>query len=139
MSLECVEYYARCHCGALEARYRTAMPPARWYIGRDPLGAKSTSDPKGVLAFASTVPMPVRRYVIGLGPLELLVCESCDVYIGAQLTTEQGRFGTVTLSAFRPVLADLPDPAPVDCENATFADRQRRRLLHWTPVVALRS
>lgn len=49
------EYVARCHCGALMACYRTALPPCNWHIRACQCSfcrthsALSTSDPAGLL------------------------------------------------------------------------------------------
>jgi hypothetical protein len=66
-----IEYLARCHCGALTARYRTAIAPAAWPVRACQCsfcrshGALSTSDPAGVLEFRSTDPTRVQRYRFG--------------------------------------------------------------------------
>ena len=66
-----IEYLARCHCGALTARYRTAIAPAAWPVRACQCsfcrshGALSTSDPAGALEFRSTDPTRVQRYRFG--------------------------------------------------------------------------
>ena len=54
-----IEYQASCHCGALEARYRTAVPVAAWSVRACQCAfcrareALTTSDPAGTLTFAA--------------------------------------------------------------------------------------
>jgi hypothetical protein len=63
-----IEYLARCHCGALTARYRTAIAPVEWAVRACQCsfcrshGAIATSDPEGLLEFRSSDPNRVQRY-----------------------------------------------------------------------------
>ncbi len=78
-----IEYLARCHCGALTARYRTAIPPVEWAVRACQCsfcrshGAIATSDPEGLLEFRGTDPTQVQRYRFGGRTAEFLVCREC--------------------------------------------------------------
>ena len=59
-----IEYLARCHCGVLTARYRTAVAPEDWSVRACQCsfcrghGAQMTSDPAGSLEFRSVIVAP---------------------------------------------------------------------------------
>jgi hypothetical protein len=114
-----IEYLARCHCGALTARYRTAIAPADWSVRACQCsffrshGALATSDPEGSLEFRSTDTTQVHRYRFGGRTAEFSVCRECGVYVGVQMVSEEGRFGVLNVLSLRPLLA-LPTAEPMD-------------------------
>jgi hypothetical protein len=138
-----IEYLARCHCGALTARYRTAISPSAWSVRACQCsfcrshGALSTSDPAGVLEFRSADPSRVQRYRFGGRTADFLICRECEVYVGVQMETDQGRFGFLNVLSLRPPLGDLPDePQPMDYGAESAGGRRLRRESRWTPLAA---
>jgi len=137
-----IEYLARCHCGALNARYRTALAPAAWSVRACQCsfcrshGALSTSDPAGELDFRSADPTRVQRYRFGGGSAEFLICRECGVFVGVQMLTDRGRFGVLNVLALRPLLSDLAAPQPMDYGAESPEGRRLRRESRWTPVSA---
>ena len=138
-----IEYLARCHCGILTARYQTALDPSAWPVRACQCsfcrshGSLATSDPAGVLSFRSSDAARVQRYRFGARCADFLVCRECEVYVGVQMESDQGRLGVLNTLALRPLLAGLPAPAPMDYGAETAEVRRLRREARWTPVAAM--
>jgi hypothetical protein len=136
-----IEYLARCHCGALTARYRTAIPPADWSVRACQCsfcrshGALTTSDPEGLLEFRSANPTQVQRYRFGERTAEFLICRECGVYVGVQMVTDRGRFGVLNVLTLRPLLV-LSAAEPMDYGAESAEGRRLRRESRWTLVTA---
>lgn len=137
-----IEYLARCHCGALTARYRTALEPSAWSVRACQCsfcrshGALTTSDPAGLLVFRSGDAARVSRYRFGGRTAEFLICRECGVYVGVQMETDKGRFGVLNVLTLRPLLMDLEVAVPMDYGVETAEVRRLRRETRWTPVAA---
>lgn len=135
-----IEYLAHCHCGALTARYRTAVEPAAWTVRACQCsfcrshGALSTSDSAGTLAFSSLDPTQIQRYRFGGRTADFLICRECGVYVGVQMTTDKGRFGVLNVLSLTPQPAGMPTPAPMDYGAETPELRVSRREARWTPL-----
>ena len=135
-----IEYLASCHCGALEARYATAVPVAAWPVRACQCafcrahGALSTSDPAGTLAFSARDVGRVQHYEFGTRTAEFLICRECGVYVGAQMETSRGRFGILNTRALRPIPAGLPEPVAMQYGDETTEFRDQRREARWTPL-----
>lgn len=131
------EYLARCHCGAIRARYRTVLAPSSWTIRACQCsfcrahGALSVSDPAGQVMFEVGNKDALQRYRFGARTAEFLICRVCGVYVGARLV--EAGLGILNARALRPVPA-LPEPAAMDYEQETAADRTARRAARWTPL-----
>lgn len=140
--LDTIEYHARCHCGALSACYRTALPPSAWHIRACQCSfcrshaALSTSDPAGLIAYQCSDPKLLQRYRFGTGSAEFLICRACGVYLGAQITSGCKRFGILNALALRPIPPDLPQAEPMDYGDETAEIRRQRRQSRWTPVAS---
>jgi hypothetical protein len=138
--LDTIEYDARCHCGALSACYRTALPPSAWQIRACQCSfcrshaALSTSDPAGLIAYRCSDPKLLQRYRFGTGSAEFLICRVCGVYLGAQITSGCKRFGILNALALRPIPPDLPKGEPMDYGDETAEIRRQRRESRWTPL-----
>jgi hypothetical protein len=134
-----IEYLARCHCGALTARFRTAIAPAEWGVRACQCsfcrshGALATSDPGGLLEFRSANPTQVQRYRFGGRTADFLVCRECGVYVGVQMVSDKGRFGVLNVLTLRPLLA-LPAAESMDYGAESPEGRRLRRESRWTPV-----
>ena len=137
-----IEYLARCHCGALTARYRTALEPSAWSVRSCQCsfcrshGALTTSDPCGSLVFRGSDPARVSRYRFGGRTAEFLICRECGVYVGVQMETDKGRFGVLNVLTLRPLRMDLQVAVPMDYGVETAEVRRLRRETRWTPVAA---
>jgi hypothetical protein len=135
------EYLARCHCGVLTARYRTAIPTAAWPVRACQCsfcrshGALATSDPEGSLEFRSTDPALVQRYRFGGRTADFLVCRECGIYVGVQMTSDKGRFGVLNVLTLRPLLT-VSAPQPMDYGAESPEARCSRREARWTPLTA---
>lgn len=136
------EYFARCHCGALTARYRTTLATFAWPVRacqcsfcRAHAGL-TTSDPAGSLEYAAASPGQVQRYRFGRGVTDFLLCRTCGIYLGASIAGPSGRFGVLNVHALHPIPTDLPHPVPMDYTAETLLERQQRREARWTPLTA---
>jgi hypothetical protein len=133
------EYLARCHCGAVAARYHTAVPVAGWGVRACQCSfcrahdALSTSDPAGRLEFYCSRPECLQRYRFGTHMTEFLICRECGVYVGARLAGEP--FGIINARALVPIPSDLPVPRPMDYAAESAAQKRARRAQRWTPLV----
>ena len=140
--MNAVEYIARCHCGALTARYRTSIDPAAWAMRacQCPFcrshGAETTSDPAGLLTFRAGDPTRVQRYRFAGRTADFLICRDCGVYVGAQMATDRGGIGVLNVLSFRPPIAGLPAAVPMDYDAETREIRRLRREARWTPLSA---
>jgi hypothetical protein len=134
-----IEYLARCHCGVLTARYRTAVAPEDWSVRACQCsfcrshGALATSDPKGSLEFRSHDLALVQRYRFGGRTADFLVCRECGIYVGVQMTSDKGRFGVLNVLTLRPLLP-LSVPKPMEYGAESPEARRLRRETRWTPV-----
>jgi hypothetical protein len=136
------EYLARCHCGALTARYLTAVPVGAWSMRACQCSfcrahaALSTSDAVGSLAFYARDPAVVQRYRFGLRTADFLICRECGVYVGAVFASGGNRFGILNLRALQPLPDALKEPIPVSYDNETMYERVKRRSARWTPLLS---
>jgi len=135
-----IEYLASCHCGALEASYRTAVPVAAWSVRACQCGfcrahgALSTSDPAGTLAFTAQDIERVHRYKFGTRTTDFLICHECGVYVGARLEGSRGHFGVLNARALRPIPTELPEPLLMNYGDEPAELREQRREARWTPL-----
>jgi hypothetical protein len=133
-------YIARCHCGALSARYQTSAPVSLWHVRACQCAfcrahdALSVSDPDGYLEFSAIRPELLQRYRFGSGLTDFLICRECGVYVGARLAAEP--FGIINARALLPIPVELPVSEPMDYGGESSSDKQTRRKLRWTPLTA---
>jgi len=136
-----IEYLARCHCGLLSARYRTAIAPAEWPLRACQCsfcrahGAIATSDPQGSLEFHSADPAQLLRYRFGGRTADFLICSKCGTFVGVEIESDKGRFGVLNALTLRPGI-DLSAAAPVDFGSESPEARRLRREARWTPLTA---
>ncbi len=129
------EYPAGCHCGALQARYRTALAPSSWEIRACQCSfcrahaAITTSDPGGELLLSGAEPH-LQRYRFGMGITEFWICRQCGVYVAA---TMEGR-GVLNVRSLRPMPADLCEPIPMQYGQESIEGKRERRAARWTPL-----
>ena len=124
-----------CHCGAVRARFETAIDPAVMDVRADQCGfcrrhgAKTVSDPAGrlTLRFRETA---IERYRFGTRSSDFIVCRSCGTYVAAIIDG----YGVLNVvGADVRILADKP-ARPVSYEDETAALRLQRRRERWTPL-----
>jgi hypothetical protein len=136
-----IEYQASCHCSALEARYRTAVPVAAWSVRACQCefcrahGGLTTSDPGGTLAFIARDIDLVQRYKFGSRLTDFLLCRNCGVYVGARMEVSRGQFGVLNTRALRPIPIGLPQATPMNYGDEPAELRHERREARWTPLV----
>jgi hypothetical protein len=140
MASNLLSFGGGCHCGALGVTFRTALDARDWTVRACQCrfcrahGALTTTDPAGRLDFQVRRPERLRLYRFGLNTADFLVCSECGVYIGAQIETARGAFGTLNVRVLKPVPPDLPPATPADYDAESPADRTRRREERWTPL-----
>jgi hypothetical protein len=128
-------YEGACHCGAVSARFETAIAPDEMDVRADQCGfcrrhaAKTVSDPAGRLALRFRE-AAIERYRFGTRSSDFIVCRSCGAYVAAVIDG----FGVLNV-----VGADITEfagkPArPVDYGDETAALRLARRRERWTPL-----
>jgi hypothetical protein len=128
-------YEGACHCGAVSARFESAIAPDQMDVRADQCGfcrrhgAKTVSDPAGRLALAFSE-AAVERYRFGTRSSDFIVCHSCGAYIAAVIDG----FGVLNVvGADIRVFADKP-ARPVSYEEEDATMRLARRRQRWTPL-----
>ena len=129
-------YEGRCHCGAVSARFETAIPVETLDVRADQCGfcrrhaAKTVSDPEGELRLRFREGA-VERYRFGTRSSDFIICRSCGAYMAAIIDG----FGVLNV-----VAADIAPLAgrearPVHYDDETPATRLARRRARWTPLI----
>lgn len=137
------DYSGQCYCGAIGFTYSTALAPPDWSIRACQCrfcrahDALSTSDTAGRLEFAARDPQHLQRYRFAMKTADFLLCRNCGVYIGAVITTPDGRWGIVNTHALDPVPDDIADVQPISYDSEDSSGRIARREERWTPVSAM--
>jgi hypothetical protein len=128
-------YEGACHCGAVSARFDTAIAPFEMDVRADQCGfcrrhgAKTVSDPAGGLTL-SFREAAVERYRFGTRTTDFIVCRDCGAYVAAIIDG----FGVLNVVA-ADIRAFADKPArPVSYEDETAALRLERRRVRWTPL-----
>jgi len=128
-------YEGACHCGAVNARFETAIQPDDMDVRADQCGfcrrhgAKTVSDPAGKLALRFRE-AAVERYRFGTRMNDFIVCRSCGVYVAAII---EGYGVLNVVGADIGALAKRP-ARPVTYEDESAAMRLARRRERWTPL-----
>jgi hypothetical protein len=128
-------YEGACHCGAVSARFETAIDPAAIDVRADQCGfcrrhgAKTVSDPAGRLALAFRE-AAVERYRFGTRSSDFIVCRACGAYVAAII---EGYGVLNVVAADIRAFADKP-ARPVDYDEEIAAVRLARRRERWTPL-----
>ena len=128
-------YEGACHCGAISARFETAIAPDQIDVRADQCGfcrrhgAKTVSDPAGRLALRFSE-AAVERYRFGTRSSDFIVCRSCGAYVAALIDG----FGVLNVvGADIRALADK-SARPVSYEDENAETRLARRRERWTPL-----
>lgn len=135
-------YEGRCHCGAIGYTFRPAAPPGEWAVRECQCsfcrghGARTTADPDGTARLHFADASNLIRYRFDTGTAEFLICGGCGVYLGAVITSGDGRqFATLNINAIREPL-DVPAAQPVNYDGESAGERRGRREERWTPVIS---
>ena len=124
-----------CHCGAVTARFETAIPPETIEVRADQCGfcrrngAKTVSDPAGRLTLKFRE-QAIERYRFGTRTSDFIVCRGCGVYVAAVI---EG-YGVLNVvgADIRPLAERTA--VPVDYDAETPESRLGRRRARWTPL-----
>lgn len=65
-----------------------------------------------------------------------MTCRECGVFVGVQMTSDNGRFGVLNVLALRPPITNLAIAAPMDYGAESAGVRKARREARWTPLAA---
>ena len=129
-----------CHCGNISAEFETKLDPHALQL-RECLcsfcrkhGARTTSDPGGLLRVAVRDPQLLERYSFALGITEFLVCRSCGVYVAPTMQASKGIMGAVNVNVLDERESFLRRGEPVTYFRENVEQRMSRRLLAWMPV-----
>ena len=135
MSLAMNVYEGACHCGAVSARFESAIAPAEMEVRADQCGfcrrhgAKTVSDPDGRLALAFRE-AAVERYRFGTRSSDFIVCHTCGAYVAAVI---EGYGVLNVVGADIPIFAERA-ARPVSYEDESADVRLARRRERWTPL-----
>ena len=135
-----VEYLGRCHCGALEARYRTALPTVNWAVRTCQCSfcqahqALYATDAAGLLQFETAEESLLQNYRFGLRQADFRLCRRCGIYVGAVYAEGERRVGILNLRILRPLPTDLAAPAPMNFDGESEGARTARWAARWTPL-----
>ena len=128
-------YEGACHCGAIAARFETAMAPDTLEVRADQCGfcrrhgAKTVSDPTGRLALRFKE-ADVERYRFGTRTSDFLVCRGCGTYIAAVIDG----LGVLNVVGAEIAAFAVREARPVDYDAETAEQRLARRRARWTPL-----
>ena len=138
-----MRYQGSCHCGALSFVYDTELPGPAWSIRACQCsfcrahGARTTSDPRGTVAFQAQRPDRLRRHRFGLRVTEFLLCAECGVYLGALTEISGSLFAIINTNALRAPPKGLKEAAPVSYEGESAHSRSERRRMRWPPCAGI--
>lgn len=136
-------FQGSCHCGALTYVYHTERPPHEWAVRACQCsfcrahGARTTSDPRGSVAFHVAQPHRLRRYRFGHRSTDFLICAHCGVYIGALTRDSDSLFAIINTNALRPLPTGLKEAVSVSYETEGAGMRTERRRVRWTPCAGI--
>jgi hypothetical protein len=140
MAEEVRTFRGRCHCGALEAEFRTRLAPAAIPVRACQCGfcrrhgTATVADPDGSVRFIERERGALVRYRFGLHTADYLICARCGVYMGAGVVEGGGGFAIVNGPALDQRHAFSAEPRPVAYDHEDRAARLARRRAGWTPL-----
>ncbi|MFN4088974.1 MAG: DUF1289 domain-containing protein [Alphaproteobacteria bacterium] len=132
-----------CHCGNVSVVFETRQkrkalrPRACQCDFCRAHGARTVTDPAGVLRIAVADEARCSLYRFGLRTADYLVCGACGVYVAALLREEDGIRATLNLNVLAGAARFPKKPLPVAYDGEDAAARIARRRESWTPVAAL--
>lgn len=129
-------YRGKCHCGAIEVVYETAVSIERWapracqcsFCRKH--GARTVTDARGVLSIHAIADALI-RYRFARKSADFLLCARCGVYVGAALDDARATLNVRILDD----AARVPDvEARVSYDDESDEARRARRMASWTPL-----
>ena len=133
-------HHGRCHCGAIEVDFETALGPQEVEIRACQCsfcrrhGSRAAADPAGTLTIRMRDETQMNRYRFGLETAEYLVCRTCGVYVAAITIGESEMRGIVIVNALDNSGLFTRAPAAVDFDAEDREARVARRRARWMPV-----
>ncbi|MEM9667703.1 MAG: aldehyde-activating protein [Pseudomonadota bacterium] len=132
-------YKGQCHCGALSADIKLSVPSTDIELRSCQCdfckrhNGLTFTDPLGefVLYYQAGT---LKRYRMGLGITEFLLCDRCGVYVAAVMNTKSGLKATVNSAGLGLDVFSDRQPKPVNYDGETADIRRRRRIEGWTPA-----
>lgn len=98
-------------------------------------GARTTSDPAGVLKFWAQDWAQVIHYRFGTEAADLLICAKCGVFVGAVANAVQGSLGVVNVNALTAQAQFTTSPKAFSPDAEARDERQARWAKTWMPAV----
>lgn len=129
-----------CHCGALEVTVALSRAPEETKVRACACsfcrahGARTATDPEGMVVLRARDPALVGRYRFGLATADFLVCRRCGVYVAAVIDAGDGARATVNVNALAEAARFTREAAAVDYGDETAEARRGRRAAAWTPA-----
>ncbi|MHA7819802.1 MAG: GFA family protein [Erythrobacter sp.] len=128
----------RCHCGAMELSFESAMPVAQ--LGARACqcsfcrahGASWTSDPEGHCRVGWSA-KPI-RYRFGTKTADFLICSRCGMVLAATSDIEGSPFGVIRVECLNDSERFLAASNDMDLDGELLEARLERRAARWTPM-----
>jgi hypothetical protein len=95
--------------------------------------ARAVSDPAGAIEITAHDADLLESYRFGFGVLDFLICRKCGVYVSAYRQDGGEAYANVMVNVLDD-RARFPQPAPVDLDGESKADKQQRHRARWTPA-----
>jgi len=134
----------RCHCGAVEVAFETALDPDVIQVRACQCGfcrrhgARTVSDPAGQLtvAFAKGA---TNRYTFASGSADFLLCVHCGAYVASVMADESGDKGVLNIAAADIEVLTHRAADLMHYEDETAEQKRDRRRARWTPVAIIQT
>ena len=131
-----------CHCGAIEVAFELGGRPEDAEVRACDCsfcrahGARTASDPGGLVRLRAREPAALTRYRFAHGKTDFIICGRCGVFVAAVVEAPDGRrVAVVNVNALAERARFARDAAPVHYGAETADERLARRLSRWTPAV----
>jgi hypothetical protein len=134
-------HHGRCHCGAIELDFETALAPDEIEIRACQCSfcrkhaSRAAADPAGKLTLRVRDAALLNRYRFGLQTAEYWVCRACGVYVAAITIEDSALRGIVIVNALDDADLFTRPPIAADYDAESRPARLARRRERWTPVV----
>ena len=133
-------YTGSCHCQNITLVLESSKPPEMLGVRADNCSfcrlhqAAHTSDPQGRLSITIQDEMRLGRYRFATRTADFLLCRECGVYVGAIMTEDGVLRGVANVNIFDKRSLFSSRTEPVNFEDETAEERQKRRSSAWTPA-----
>ena len=132
-------FHGGCHCGGLTVDYSTLVAAEDAAVRACQCSfcrkhdARAVSDPGGSIEITAHDPSLLGRYQFGLKAIEFLFCRRCGVYVSAYRQDGGDAYANVMVNVLDD-RTEFPEPAPVDLDGESRADKAIRHRARWTPA-----